>query len=409
MSMMKKEQLELAIWKKIAGFNMSVSHDHWHLDRVLAFALELNKHYGGDIEVLIAAILMHDLGRADKERPHGEMSRQASVEQAAKILRAIHFPESKQESVLTAILEHDQHDVTPSTIEGRILKDADFLAGFGAWGILRIALWSGESGRNIDTLLSRLTDRMPKRLENVEFPESMNYGHREMLFAHLFLQELRREVTLPRQMRRGLYIVLEGISGSGKGTQAKILEDKLEQLALPVEVVKEPDDNYRAYRDAWQDKHGDLNNPTIMKYLLMADRYQLMKEKVEPALEADKVVISDRCFISTLVYQGGGDDYEMAVTAFDHRFTLLPDLLILFDVEPEVAWRRIENRRQSRGIYEEPHLLKAHHDLYLKVCRQLFPKQLVIVDANMTVGEIADVCWSHVSKNSWFGDKRDRS
>lgn len=395
MNMMKKEQIELAVWKEIAGLNMSVSHDHWHLDRVLAFAIELNKLYGGDIEILTAAVLMHDLGRADKERAHGEASRQSSVEQAEKMLQAIHFPEQKRAAVLTAILEHDQHDVTPSTIEGRILKDADFLAGFGAWGILRIALWSGESRRNVDTLLARLTEKMPKRLENVEFPESMHYGRREILFAHLFLQELQREATLPSQTRRGYYIILEGISGSGKGTQAEILKDRFEQQGFSVELVKEPDDNYRAFRDVWQTKHGDLDDSTIMKYLLMADRYQLMKEKVRPALEAGKVVISDRSFISTLVYQCR-DDYEVAVTAFDHRFTLLPDLLILFDVECDIAWNRIENRQQRPGIYEKPDLLDIHRNRYLRICKQLFPKQLSVVDANTTIGQIADKCWLHV-------------
>jgi dTMP kinase len=132
-----------------------------------------------------------------------------------------------------------------------------------------------------------------------------------------------------------------------------------------------------------------------MKYLLMADRYQLMKEKVRPALEAGKIVISDRSFISTLVYQCE-NDYEVAATAFDHRFSLLPDLLILFDVEPPIAWERITNRRIARGLHEKLDLLEIHRDRYLNVCEQLFPNQLRIVDANKTISEIAGSCWAHI-------------
>ena len=393
-----KEQGELALWKEIAGINLSVSHDRWHIDRVLVFARGLQSIHGGDMEVLTAAVLMHDLGRADKQRAHGEDSRKASAEQAKKILAAIDFPESKRDTAITAILEHDQHDLTPSTIEGQILKDADFLAGFGAWGILRIALWSGESGRNITTLLERLTEKMPKRLENVEFPETAQFGRREMLFANLFLQELFREPTLQKQREKGYYIVLEGISGSGKGTQAELLKQRLEKLGMEVELVHEPNNNYRAYRDAWQKRYKrDLKDPMVMKYLLMADRYQLMNDKVRPALEAGKVVITDRSFVSTLVYQCDGD-YDVAVTAFDHRFTLLPDLLILFDLDADIAYERVKNRKKKRGIHETPDLLPQHRKKYLDICNKLFAKQLEVIDASGPIEQISDGVWAIFSK-----------
>ena len=57
--------VELSLWKEIAGLNISVSHDHWHIDRVLNFANQLHSLYGGDIQVITAAAILHDLGRSD--------------------------------------------------------------------------------------------------------------------------------------------------------------------------------------------------------------------------------------------------------------------------------------------------------------------------------------------------------
>lgn len=387
--------LELQIWKEIADTHLSISHDHWHVDRVLHYARELHKIYGGDWDIILAAVIMHDLGRSDEENAHGKSSREVSAKKAEKILQLIKFPPEKLLAVKKAILEHDQLE-QPSTVEGKILKDADFLAGFGAWGIVRIALWTGESKRRIPILLKKLTEDMPERLKSVEFPETAQLGRRELLFTNLFVQELLRIPDITPKREKGLYIVLEGISGSGKGTQARILEKRFCELTTEVEMVKEPNDNYRAFRDAWQKKHGvSLKDPTVMKFLLMADRYQLMEEKVKPALKQNKVVISDRSFISTLVYQCESE-YDIAVTAFDHRFSILPDIFILLDVDPELAWNRIQTRSKKRGLYENPSFLSFHRNRYLQIAEKMFGDLLVVIDANSEIDVVADEIWKSV-------------
>ena len=389
---------ELQIWKGIGDLNLSISHDHWHLDRVLHFAKELHKIYGGDWDVILASVLLHDLGRSDEKRAHGPESREASAEKAKEILQSINFPSEKLPSVLAAILEHDQPQITPTSVEGKILKDADFLAGFGAWGILRIALWAGEKNRRIPIVLERIMERMPERLENAEFPETKKIGKRELLFTNLFVQELYRTPKL-RRRERGIYIVIEGISGSGKGTQIKLLSQKFQAIDLHVEIVREPTDNYRLFRDAWQKNHNiKLKDPMVMKFLLMADRYQLMEEKVKPALEEGKVVISDRSFVSTLVYQCE-TEYDIAVTAFDHRFSILPDLFILLDIDPNIAWERILKRKKKMGLYEDIDLLTQHRSKYKAISKKFFGNQLVIVDSSSSQEIVANEIWKHVVDN----------
>lgn len=399
MNSINKDSLELTVWKEIAGLNLSVSHDRWHIDRVLSFAYELHELYGGDKEVLTLAAIMHDLGRADRTRAHGEDSRKASVERAKQILTAIGYPPEKHHNVIMAIEEHDQTHVIPSTIEGRILKEADFLAGFGAWGILRIAMWSGESQRNTNILLERLSKHMPKRLSSLEFSESSYFGRQEMLFTKLFLQELEKQTRLKDVKRNGCYIVLEGISGSGKDTQAQRLLERLNTNGYSAVLVREPGDIYRKLRDTLKRESEEdpliEKIPTLKKYLLMTDRYELIHDQVIPALNEGKIVVSIRSFISTLVYQCQ-TDYEVTFTAFEHSFNPLPDLIILFDLEPRAALQRINLRPQNRGAYEAADALSQHRERYKMICKLYFDNQLQFIDASREIATVADNTWAVV-------------
>ncbi len=74
------ELLELAIWKEIAGEALSVSHDHWHIDRVLDFARQLQAIHGGDLDVITTAVILHDLGRSDQSF----MGRRASANRSSR-------------------------------------------------------------------------------------------------------------------------------------------------------------------------------------------------------------------------------------------------------------------------------------------------------------------------------------
>jgi dTMP kinase len=390
----RREDVELTIWKEIASENLSVSHDRWHIDRVLSFAHQLHRIYGGDLEVITAAVILHDLGRRDPEI-HGQDSIEKSVDRARDVLHRVHFAPGKVERVISAISEHDNPDIRPSTIEGRILKDADFLGGFGAWGILRICMWAAETKGGVSQAIDRLENRMPERLANLEFIESQLLGEKEIVFPRLFLSLLNQPAKLPTRRRKGKYIVLEGISGSGKDTQADLLQERLNERGHITVRVSEPADVYRELRDTWRAKHNrQLDDPMIMKFLLMADRYELMQRKVWPALEKGHIVLSVRSFLSTLVYQCDGV-CDVDATAFSHRFVPLPDLLLLFDVDTSIAWNRIKDR-PNRGIYEKRDLLKQHREAYRHICHWFFEPRLEIVDASKGIDAIARKIWKTV-------------
>ena len=278
MSSTDSEQVGDRICEVLRQRRLSSSHDRWHLERVLSFAEQLQSIHGGDMEALTAAVLLHDLGRSEPDL-HGRASVEKSVKEARKVLEMVDISASKMERVILAISEHDQPKVLPSTIEGKILKEADFLAGFGAWGILRIAMWAAETDQGVDQILDRLENRMPIRLDSLQFPESRRLAQREMLFTDLFLSRLREPPLVDERVSAGKYIVLEGISGSGKDTQADLLVPRLEALGYSVEKVSEPAGKYQRARDEWGPKPLDR---VIELFLLLADRYELVTQVPKP-------------------------------------------------------------------------------------------------------------------------------
>ena len=143
-----------------------------------------------------------------------------------------------------------------------------------------------------------------------------------------------------------MYVVFEGIEGSGKDTQANMLADAWAASgAIPLRV-NEPDD---------QNPIGKLlrqflaagTSPKTHAALFLADRMALHHERILPAIEAGKSVISSRSFLSTLVYQ---QEQWPLDWLFDLHRTLPTqvDAFIILDVDPEEGLGRVDSRGYRR-------------------------------------------------------------
>lgn len=138
-----------------------VAHDSQHIYRVLYHALDIAKEFDADMDVLIAASLLHDIGReAQYDDPKCDHAIIGS-DMAYDFLQAIGWPEDKANHVKACISTHRyRNNDEPASIEAKILFDADKLDATGAMGIARTLLYNGivsqllyhvdESGKVLD-------------------------------------------------------------------------------------------------------------------------------------------------------------------------------------------------------------------------------------------------------------------
>jgi dTMP kinase len=155
-------------------------------------------------------------------------------------------------------------------------------------------------------------------------------------------------------MKLGKLITFEGIDGCGKSTQMRLLERYLTEHGHDVVSTREPGGTElgKKIRSALLDGGKDSVEPLAELLLYAADRAQHTRQVIMPALAAGKVVLSDRFYDATTVYQGyaRGFDLEL-VNQLNELATggLKPDLTLLFDLDVETGLKRTRRRGYQSG------------------------------------------------------------
>jgi dTMP kinase len=202
-----------------------------------------------------------------------------------------------------------------------------------------------------------------------------------------------------------MFITFEGGEGSGKSTAIKHIVSELEKEGYSVVLTREPGGTPIAeeIRNVILDKKNTAMDPKTEALLYAASRRQHIVEKILPALKAGKVVLCDRFLDSSLAYQGGarglGIDkvYEMNQFATDG---LLPDLTILFDIEPELGLKRIAanaGREVNRLDVEKLPFHHAVRDAFHELVKK-FPDRYVVIDASKTPEEVASEAYAAIKE-----------
>lgn len=176
--------------------------------------------------------------------------------------------------------------------------------------------------------------------------------------------------------RRGFFIVIEGIDGSGKDTHMKFLSNELRDRGYNVVETAEPSrDRVGVFLRGYARSRGERLPAETEALLYAADRYEHVKKVIEPALRRGQIVISNRYLHSSLAYQGAaGVDLDWMREL--NRFALKPDLGILLDILPEYSLHRLKRRR---SIFESADYLRKVRDIYIRLAQQ---GELVRVDAD---------------------------
>lgn len=158
-------------------------------------------------------------------------------------------------------------------------------------------------------------------------------------------------------MNGGRFITFEGIDGSGKSTQARLLAAFLRATGLDVVLTREPGGAPGAeeIRRLLVEGAPDRWSPETEILLFTAARRDHLEKTIRPALDNGATVISDRFADSTRVYQGAarGDLRALVDTLHDAVIGVEPDLTFVIDMDPEEALRRGLARQSGEDRFEE--------------------------------------------------------
>lgn len=190
--------------------------------------------------------------------------------------------------------------------------------------------------------------------------------------------------------RNGLFIVFEGIDGSGKSTMVTEVARAFHEAGRGVWVTREPTDSEigQLARAFLKEKDADYTRALLMA----ADRQEHTKD-IEAALkDPNTVVLCDRYKHSALAYQA------LAISAEDinvlNKGNLDPDYVIYFDVLPEVAYNRVRNRGAAEDVFEKVDILRKVRQNYL----DMDIKNMIKINANLPLAEVKEELFYKLKK-----------
>lgn len=191
----------------------------------------------------------------------------------------------------------------------------------------------------------------------------------------------------------GIFISLEGIEGTGKSTQAKLLSEYLSKKGYKTTLTEEPGGTSinRQIRKVLLSTNHDKMDYMAELLLYNAARIQHIKEKIAPALAKGKIVITDRFSDSTVAYQGYGRGISpKLIDALDRIATgcMRPDITILLDLDVETGLKR--NRRINkvdRLELEDIEFHKRVREGYLKLAA-METERIKLINASRRIEEI---------------------
>ncbi len=205
-------------------------------------------------------------------------------------------------------------------------------------------------------------------------------------------------VLYTANVKRGFFITLEGLDGSGKTTQHKRLAAWLTHRGTPPVVTRQPGgtaigDRIRALL---LDAKTRQLSPLAELGLMFSDRAQTIAEVIAPALAEGRVVICDRFTDSTEAYQGGGRELGSDIVLALHRELcrgLNPDLtlLLLPDFSQSLARARRRNERTALDENRFEQEDGAFYERVLAKYREIAvrePLRVVVVDGNLSIEEV---------------------
>lgn len=198
----------------------------------------------------------------------------------------------------------------------------------------------------------------------------------------------------PASGPRGIFVSFEGIDGSGKSTQARMLADTLRAAGLDTVLTREPGgaEGAEEIRRLLVEGDPDRWSPETEILLFNAARRDHMEKTILPALDAGRIVVTDRFADSTRVYQGAARASLRPLVDNLHALVigLEPDLTFVIDMDPAAALARGLARRTGEDRFEDLGLEFQHHLRagFLDLAAA-FPNRLRVIDGARDMAEVS--------------------
>ncbi len=169
------------------------------------------------------------------------------------------------------------------------------------------------------------------------------------------------------------FVVFEGIDGCGKSTQARMLADFLAENSIPFILTQEPSDSEygKKVRELLSQKNPDPDE--LLEYFVN-DRKWHVDNEIKPFLDKGFIVICDRYYHSTFAYQSIHHGIEKILNL--HKGILKPDIVVIFDIPPEVALKRTN----TNEYFEKLDFLKKVRENYKNLREILKDENIVYLD-----------------------------
>ncbi|MBI4689384.1 MAG: dTMP kinase [Nitrospirae bacterium] len=193
--------------------------------------------------------------------------------------------------------------------------------------------------------------------------------------------------------RTGTFVSLEGIEGTGKSTQAKLLSEYLSKKGFNTILTEEPGGTVisRQIRRVLLSTRHDKMDYMAELLLYNAARIQHLKEKIIPVINSGKIVITDRFSDSTVAYQGYGRGISLKlIDTLDKIATggMRPDITILFDLDVEIGLKR--NRKINKRDRLELEDIEFHRRVregYLQLAA-MEPERIKLINASKNIDTV---------------------
>ncbi len=190
-----------------------------------------------------------------------------------------------------------------------------------------------------------------------------------------------------------MFIVIEGIDGSGKTSLSNNLVKKLNELGKISIRFSEPT-NYESGKFIRKFLKGEVSlSKKEQINAFLSDRENSVKMNILPALEKNQNVILDRYYFSTAAYQASEEfSPEVILNLNLSKNFPKPDLLFYIEVQPEIALKRINNRNNQREIFESIEELTKINSNFLTV----LPSSKILLDGLLSEEELVNSCLKHI-------------